>query len=236
MHNRVLRAAALCGLLMWLGVPGTAHTDDGLTTTGQALLDQSVEPIENPLAAEERCLLRDGTLVVVEIAENIASDRIKRGDAYPLRLAHPLQVGHSVIPAGTNGMGEVIHAEASRGGGKAGELLLAARYLQHGQQLIGLRAMKFARSGADTSPASLGTSIAAASINPAAAFLGMFIHGREVNVAEGALAVAKVNGDIVLEACNQPPVPSGQPLPLRATTGSQQQQATASQDQPLQQP
>lgn len=115
MHNRVLRAAALCGLLMWLGVPGTAHTDDGLTTTGQALLDQSVEPVENPLAAEESCLLRDGTLVVVEIAENIASDRIKRGDAYSLRLAHPLQVGHSVIPAGTNGMGEVIHAEASRG-------------------------------------------------------------------------------------------------------------------------
>ena len=47
-----------------------------------------------------------------------------------------------VVPAGTRGRGWVIHADKARFGGKAGELLLGARYLKLGDVEIPLRSMK----------------------------------------------------------------------------------------------
>ena len=57
-----------------------------------------------------------------------------------------------MVPAGTPGVGEVVHAERARFGGKAGELILAARYLDFQGTRIPLRTLRFgAQQGRDNS-------------------------------------------------------------------------------------
>lgn len=135
-----------------------------------------------------------GSEVELEIAEAISSARHKNGDRFALRLASPLLVdGIQYMPAGTPGEGEVVHASPSRGGGKPGELLLAARYLAVGNQHFPLRAMKLAARGKDNAGVALASSFA---IGPFA----MFVHGREIEIPAGTRVRAKLAQDIDLRA------------------------------------
>ncbi len=70
------------------------------------------------------------TVVEIEILQALASKTSKGGDKFPIRLSRPLVwEGRTVLPAGLTGEGEVVHAAKARAMGKAGELVLAARYL-----------------------------------------------------------------------------------------------------------
>lgn len=107
------------------------------------------------------CHLPDGTVIELETLEPISSARAKRGDHFRLRITEAITVGDVlVLPAGTEGVGEVIHADKARSGGKAGELLLAARSLQLDGRSVPLRGMQLGRSGKDQSQASLAVSMA----------------------------------------------------------------------------
>jgi hypothetical protein len=50
-------------------------------------------------------------------------------------------MGSVVAPAGTPGVGEVVHAAHASFGGKAGELILAVRYLELNGTRIPLRSL-----------------------------------------------------------------------------------------------
>jgi len=131
-----------------------------------------------------------GSEVELELAEPIGSERHKNGDRFALRLARPLMLdGAVIVPAGTPGVGEVIHAQASRGGGKPGELLLAARFLELPDGPLALRAMKLAARGQDKAGAALATSFVAGPF-------AMFMHGREIEVPAGTHALAKLAQDL----------------------------------------
>lgn len=160
---------------------------------------ETIAPAAAATAAGPCCTLPDGSPVQLEVVGPISSKTALRGQTFALRLAQPLSTAEGVlVPAGTEGVGEVIHAERSRGGGKAGELILAARYLQGPDGPIKLRGMKLGGSGSDKTGAAIGASL----ILP----LGGFVRGTEIEIPAGTPANAKLAGAIHL-----PPLPTAAP-------------------------
>lgn len=143
-------------------------------------------------ASSACCRIADGTAVTIEILEPLNSALLKRGDKFRLRLAEPVLVeGKPVLASGIEGVGEIVHAEKSRSGGKAGELLIAARYLETPGTPIPLRALKLGGRGKDNTNAALATSFA---LGP----LALFVHGREIVIPAGTLAQAKIAQELRL--------------------------------------
>lgn len=152
------------------------------------------------------CELAEGTPLVLEILDPISSASVKRGDAFRLRVRDAITVGGSVvIAAGTEGVGEIVHAEPSRGGGKPGELILAARRLQVGDREVKLRGFKLGGAGTDTSHVALGASFG---IGPFA----HFIHGKEIQIPALTSGMAKL-----AEPLRSPPLPEATPPALGAS-------------------
>ncbi|HOZ23508.1 MAG TPA: hypothetical protein PLI83_01840 [Thermomonas sp.] len=184
-----------------------ARQDPPANPPAAASPDQAVPPGQSAVDANPAgtgcCLAVNGAMVDIEIGEPISSKRHKRGDKFALRLAEPLVVdGQTVLPAGTPGVGEIIHAAASGGGGKAGELLLAARYLEVDGRQIPLRGFRMGGAGKDNTTGALAASMA---VGPFA----QFIHGREIEIPSGARASAKLAADTALIPIDTPSTPTG---------------------------
>lgn len=173
----------------------TVTTDTGANPAmgdiGVAVADVTTNAIDKP-ACTALCA---GSAVELEIIEAITSARHKKGDHFALRLVTALTVGSDVyVPAGTIGVGEIIHASPSRAGGKPGELLLAARYLETSDgRRIPLRAMKLSARGKDHSTAAVTTAMVIG-------VLGMLVHGGEIVIPYGTQAMAKLGEDVDLSA------------------------------------
>src|SRR6185295_10249673 len=90
----------------------------------------------------------------------VSSATAKPGDHFPFHVTEAVvQDGVVLIPAGAVGEGEVVHAAKSKGGGRAGELVLAARFVTVGDQQVRLRSFA-AGGGKDRSNAALGVAVA----------------------------------------------------------------------------
>jgi len=96
------------------------------------------------------------TPVIVRIEDEISSKANKMGDRFKITVAEDVRVGDAVvIPAGSTGEGEVIHAAKPGAGGKAGELIVVARYVQVGDNQVRLRSFSLGVAGKDKSTDSL---------------------------------------------------------------------------------
>lgn len=201
-------ACLLAALPLVSTVHATPQDPAGTTPAAQAVASPT-QPAPDAMATPAACcLVANGALVEIEIAEPISSRLRKRGEKFALRLAEPLVLdGHTVLPAGTAGVGEIIHAASSGGGGKAGELLLAARYLEVDGRQIPLRGFRIGAAGKDHTQGAMAASIA---IGPFA----QFIHGREIEIPVGTRANAKLAADTML-----PPIDAA---PTTITTGTTQ--------------
>ncbi len=132
------------------------------------------------------------TVIDIEIAENISSRTAKVGDSVALRLPEPVKIGDRLIlPIGTMGRGEVSHVARARWGGKPGELIVMARYLQCGDQKIPIGHFHFGASG----ESHLGAAFGAEMIVPFSAFL---INGDEMLVSAGTRGNARISADMIL--------------------------------------
>ncbi|HEY7807342.1 MAG TPA: hypothetical protein VIC34_09095 [Croceibacterium sp.] len=141
------------------------------------------------------------TPIVVELLADEGSGISKSGDTFPLRLAEPIQVaGRAVIPAGTPGIGEVIHAKKSGGGGSGGELILAADYLELDGRHLPLRSLDLAEVGKNNYRTADSLGLAGAATSPAVALIGMFIKGKQITVPKGTRAAAKTAAAFTLSA------------------------------------
>lgn len=159
------------------------------TAPSTATSNESPHEVATTVTPSSTCCLRDGTPVTLEILDPLDSSLLKRGDKFRIRLAEPAMAGGDiVIPAGTEGMGEVVHAEKSRAGGKAGELLIAARHLDHQGNLVRLRGLKLGGTGKDNTAAAIAVAIAAGPF-------ALFVQGREIIIPAGTHAQAKVAQD-----------------------------------------
>ena len=119
------------------------------------------------------------TPVAVRLEEPISSNKNKPGDRFRITVGDAL-----VIPAGSVGEGEVVHAAKSGAGGKAGELILAARFVRVGDIDIRLRSFALGVVGKDQTNNSLAASMV---IGPFA----MFVKGGVVTVPPETLGIAK---------------------------------------------
>ncbi len=163
-----------------------------------------------PLSGIEALTIAAKTIVEIEITQSLDSKTTKPGERFTIRLAEPIIVdGRTLVPAGMTGEGEVIHAAKARFGGKAGELVLAARYIDCGAVRVPLGYFKFGAAGENRT----GTALAASLLVPIA---GFFIAGGEMRVTPGVRANARVRSDIqfaegAVPACAPPDV--SQPVP-----------------------
>ncbi len=148
------------------------------------------------------CTVPARTPIEIEIVDTVNSKTNTTRDSFAFRLAEPLVVdGRTMVPAGTPGVGEVVHAARARAGGKAGELILAARYLDLNGTRITLRSMRFGREPGPSTIAARSTPAPWSRWRPipvAVDASAIMISGGEVNVPAGTRATAQTSAEIVL--------------------------------------
>lgn len=187
-------ANGIAASLFGLALSGTCHAQEAaaLTPHAPAPAPAPAPTLPHDGSAPACCVLADGTIVTFELLDPISSARAQRGEHFRMRLIEGLAVeGVTVVPAGTEGVGEIVHAEQSRGGGKPGELLLAARHLQLRDRVIKLRGFKLGGSGRDTSHVAVGLAVA---IGPFA----QFVHGKEIEIPAHTTGTAKLGETVRL--------------------------------------
>lgn len=131
-------------------------------------------------------LLPADTEIHLRLLEPVASNTHVHADRFKLEVAEPVVVdGAVVIPAGAACVGEVVHAGKAGFGGKAGELILATRFVRVGDQEVRLRSFT-ASNGSDRVNLALGLSYV---------LVGLFVQGKNIVVPEGTDVYAKVAVD-----------------------------------------
>lgn len=188
-------------LSAWLAAAGSAFAQQApapVPTDPSTVPPSAPAEAAAPFAGSDR--LPAGTIVELELTETIASSRSQRGDKFGLRVVEAISVhGRLVIPAGSLATGQVVHAAASSGGGKAGELLLAARTVDARGRQVSLRGMRLGGAGQARSDAAIGMSAALGVAVPVLAPLALFLKGREIEIPAGTRAHAKLAQDVPLE-------------------------------------
>lgn len=202
---------------------GQAFAQAAPQTTNDAAIELPVAAQIAPAAVPPCSALCAGQEIEIELAEPVGSARHKNADRFRIRLAAPLMRNGTVaVPAGTPGIGEVIHAQPSRGGGKPGELLLAARFLELPDGPLALKAMKLAARGKDKVNASLATSFVAGPF-------ALFVHGGEIEVPAGTRAFAKLAQDFdPARIPHAPMAPADATAPAHETPRNQDAQPASS--------
>jgi hypothetical protein len=115
------------GMAASSAVIGAIGTDASGKTASIAACDHCIPPL---------------TPVELTLDADLGSKISKTGDIFPFHLANGISIdGHEIVPAGTQGQGEVVHAKKAGGSGTSGELVLAARFLAFGSERIKLRSM-----------------------------------------------------------------------------------------------
>ena len=131
------------------------------------------------------------TPLVIRLEVDLGSRVSKTGDRFPLSLAEPVVIGGvTVLPAGLLGEGEVVHAKKSGGSGTAGELVVAARWLDVGGRRLRLRSFRLnaAEKDAITNKDNVKSAATAAIV---VGFAGFLVKGKDSVHAKGELAEAK---------------------------------------------
>ncbi|HEX4180387.1 MAG TPA: hypothetical protein VHY32_06320 [Caulobacteraceae bacterium] len=156
------------------------------------------------------CLVKAGTVVSVELADEVSTQVQKPGDKVAFRLSAPLIVdGRVVLRSGTPGVGEVIESSRPGLGGKPAELVLAARYLMRRGGRVRLEGLKLASAGHDNSRAARIVGLAGYIAFPLG-YAGLAIKGDDVTFDKGATASAKLADDVFLPSLGPAP-PDAEP-------------------------
>lgn len=140
------------------------------------------------------------TPVHLEIMTAQGSAISKPDSRFPIRLVEPIMLNdREVVPAGTMGEGEVVHAKKASASGGPGELILAARWLDVKGRQLKLRSLHIAQTGSSAIKDVNRASMAAAATVPAVAVIGLFVTGKEIVIPAGTLAEAKVAADFAVQ-------------------------------------
>jgi hypothetical protein len=130
-----------------------------------------------------------GTPVTLRLKQAVTSRKSKRGDYFDFELVNDIRSGTSiVVPAGTLGVGQVVHSAPKGFGGSAGELIIAARYLTTGTGRLALRKTRFSAAGSDNAGTAIITSLAAPLVS-------IFVTGTSVDMNVGSIIVAETSED-----------------------------------------
>ena len=119
------------------------------------------------------------TRVEVRLEEPISSNTNHTGDRFKLTITNDVYIDDFLaIPAGSEGEGEVVHASKAGFGGKQGELILAARFVNVGESRIPLRSLRLNATGKGHFDEALVMTMLVPKVS------GFFIEGGEYRRAE----------------------------------------------------
>jgi len=184
-----------CALLIGaLPVVGRVQESAAVEPEVPAVVTEVPVPAEAPVMPAALVTVPALTPVFLRVEEELSSKKHKNGDRFAILVDQDVQIGDAVvIPAGSVGEGEVIHAARSGMGGKAGELLVTARFVRVGDREIRLRSFSLGAKGRDRSDAALGLAIVTGPI-------GLFVVGGVMIIPRGTVAAAKTTENIQLPA------------------------------------
>lgn len=147
---------------------------------------------------------------MIVIDAQIGSKISQTGQMFPIRLAQPVVVdGVEILPAGITGEGQVVHAKKGGMAGSAGELVLAARYLDHAGRRIDLRSFKFIEEGDEILSHGKDNVGLANATNAVIGPLGFLIGGGNTTIEPGTLATAKTRNDESFAVAAESPASPG---------------------------
>ena len=137
-------------------------------------------------------VLPKGTRLTIEIDQPLSSNTSIPASRFAVHLAEDVIVdGYRVMMAGATGEGEVVHAAKAGWGGKAGELIINARFLDCDSVRLPIGKMRISGRGANK----LGEAWAATMVfSPA----GFFVSGGNLSVTSGTRADAATLADLPL--------------------------------------
>ncbi|MEO0418936.1 MAG: hypothetical protein AAF249_08725 [Pseudomonadota bacterium] len=175
--------------------PETVKAEPSAPPSAAGTLDTGWIAPEAQPPAPPPITLPKGHKILISVEGQVGSKISQRKDFFPIKLAEAIVVdGVEVLPAGIKGEGQVVHAAKGGFAGSAGELILAVRYLMHGDRKIPLRSFKwleegdeFYHRGQDAS----GEVLAAAAIVP----VFIFARGGNTTIEPGTLATAKFRAE-----------------------------------------
>jgi hypothetical protein len=151
---------------------------------------------EAPATAASTLVLPAETEIHLRLLEPVASNTHQHGDRFKLEVAEPVAVdGAVVIPAGAACVGEVVHAAKAGFGGKAGELILASRFVQVGEREVKLRSFS-AGNGEQRVNLAMGLSFVV---------VGLFVQGKNIVLPAGTDVFANIAADSELAAVSSVP-------------------------------
>lgn len=160
---------------------------------------QSVAAAPNaaaPSSASAKLLLARGTAVPLVFASGVSSKTADVGDKITLTLAEDLKVGDViVVKKGTPAVATVTEVDKTGMGGAPGEVFFQADSLQTGSTLIKLRGAA-AKEGQDKVGKAVGLMFVP--VVP----VGVFVHGKEAEIKQGASFTAFVDADALLSPAN----------------------------------
>lgn len=174
--------------------PRSAPAPSTAVLTDPAPQDVLVNTAPSAPSADQ-ILFPSGTEVVVRVEEAVSSKTHVAGDFFKISLAEPIIHQHQIIiPAGAQGEGQVVHASKPQFGGKAGELILAARYVVHQDRKVPLRGFQLGAEGGSNQR------LAEAAAMFVATPLPLVIMGRSAVVPPGTTGIAKLKEPILTDA------------------------------------
>jgi hypothetical protein len=178
-----------------------------------ALAQDAPAPAASPAVPQTSASVKvpAGTVVDIAIDEALSGSASHEGQTFRLHLAQPIVIdGLTVVPAGTEGAGEVIEAKGPGLAGRPGVLIIAARYLEFSGARIPLGHLRYGQTGHDNTGASMAVQIAVG-------LPGVLITGGDVKAPVGMAASARVTSDVVLPDA---PAASAAPNPDQTKQGT----------------
>ncbi len=138
-----------------LAVPAAGVAQDSAPVAAPAPAPTEAPAVDTPAAATAPATLSvslpAGAAIPLRFLSTVSSATHARGQTFDLEVSDNINVGETVvIPAGSIATGEIIHADRARGLGKAGELIIAARFVAVGERRIKLRS-QLSMTGKDKS-------------------------------------------------------------------------------------
>ena len=169
------------------GVPPTAPVSQTVVTG----LNPAAEP-----SAPAKLLLARGTAVPLVFASDVSSKTADVGDKISLTLADDLKIGAVVVvKKGTPAVATVTEVDNTGMGGAPGEVFFQVDSLQVGSVLIKMHGTA-AKEGQDKVGKAVGLMFVP--FVP----VGIFVHGKDAEIKQGALLTAFVDADTVLSPAN----------------------------------
>lgn len=137
-------------------------------------------------------LLKAGTKLLIKTSVSLSSKLNRPGDRFGISmLTATTDNGQVLVLAGAGGEGEIIHTAKARWGGKPGELIANARFLQCGSVRLPVGHLHWSRGGDNL----LGAAIAASMLFSPAMFL---VTGGEVEIPAGTAGEVSLLNDVTI--------------------------------------